>query len=66
MAEGLSINSMDLFYKCMNRKVLITPGVLFYKNAEQGNNYFRLSYSEIKKPEIEEGIRIISEILSGE
>ncbi|MBZ9687581.1 PLP-dependent aminotransferase family protein [Clostridium estertheticum] len=63
IVDGLLINSMDLFYSCKNRKVLITPGVLFYKNAEQGNNYFRLSFSEIKKPEIEEGIKIISEIL---
>ncbi|MBZ9635273.1 PLP-dependent aminotransferase family protein [Clostridium sp. FP1] len=61
--ENLKINSMDLFYSCKNKKVLITPGVLFYKNAEQGNNYFRLSFSELKKPEIEEGIKVISEIL---
>ena len=63
IADDLKINSMDLFYLCKDRKVLITPGVLFYKNAEQGNNYFRLSFSEIKKTEIEEGIKIISEIL---
>jgi DNA-binding transcriptional MocR family regulator len=63
IANGLTINSMDLFYSCMDRKVLITPGVLFYKNAQQGNNYFRLCFSEIKKPEIEQGIKIISEIL---
>ncbi|MBU3126052.1 PLP-dependent aminotransferase family protein [Clostridium tagluense] len=61
--ENLKINSMDLFYSCKNKKVLITPGVLFYKNAEQGNNYFRLSFSELKKPEIEEGIKVISKIL---
>ena len=64
IATELKTNSMELFYRCMNKKVLITPGVLFYKNAKQGNNYFRLSFSEIKKPEIEEGIKIISEILS--
>ena len=64
IATDLKINSMELFYRCMNKKVLITPGVLFYKNAKEGNNYFRLSFSEIKKPEIEEGIKIISEILS--
>ncbi|MCB2309370.1 PLP-dependent aminotransferase family protein [Clostridium estertheticum] len=63
IATDLKINSMELFYRCMNKKVLITPGVLFYKNAKEGNNYFRLSFSEIKKPEIEEGIKIISEIL---
>lgn len=65
IADKIKINSMDLFYMCKNRKVLITPGVLFYKNAEQGNNYFRLCYSEIKKSEIEEGIKIISELLIG-
>ncbi|MGH4137674.1 PLP-dependent aminotransferase family protein [Clostridium sp.] len=65
LADNLRINSMDLFYRCKNRKVLITPGVLFYKNAEQGNNYFRLSFSEIRKTEIEEGIKIIAEILCG-
>ncbi|MBU3192127.1 PLP-dependent aminotransferase family protein [Clostridium bowmanii] len=63
VADNLKINSMDLFYRCKNRKVLITPGVLFYKNAEQGNNYFRLSFSEIRKSQIEEGIKIIAEIL---
>ncbi|MBW9171062.1 PLP-dependent aminotransferase family protein [Clostridium estertheticum] len=63
MSTDLKINSMELFYRCMNKKVLITPGVLFYKNAKEGNNHFRLSFSEIKKPEIEEGIKIISEIL---
>lgn len=64
ISTSIKINSMELFYKCMNMKVLITPGVLFYKNAKEGNDYFRLSFSEIKKPEIEEGIKIISEILS--
>ncbi len=63
ISDNFKINSMDLFYSCKNRKVLITPGVLFYKNAQQGNKYFRLSFSEIKKTEIEEGIKIISEIL---
>lgn len=58
------VNSMELFYRCMNRKILITPGILFYKDAQEGNDYFRLSFSEISKPEIEEGIKIISEILS--
>jgi len=55
---------MELFCRCKNRKVLITPGILFYKDAQEGNDYFRLSFSEIRKPEIEEGIKIISEILS--
>lgn len=63
ITSDLKMNSMDLFYRCKNKKVLITPGILFYKNAEEGNNYFRLSFSEISKPEIEEGIKIISEIL---
>jgi DNA-binding transcriptional MocR family regulator len=63
ISAQVKINSMELFYHCKDRKVLITPGDLFYKNAHEGNNYFRLSFSEIKKPEIEEGIKIISEML---
>ncbi|MBK5242717.1 PLP-dependent aminotransferase family protein [Clostridium sp.] len=63
IADNLKKNSMELFYSCKNRNVLITPGVLFYKNAAEGNNYFRLSFSEISKPKIEEGIKIVSEIL---
>ncbi|MBU3180036.1 MocR-like pyridoxine biosynthesis transcription factor PdxR [Clostridium psychrophilum] len=63
VATYLKINSMELFYMCKIRKVLITPGVLFYKNAQEGNDYFRLSFSEIRKSKIEEGIKIISEIL---
>jgi DNA-binding transcriptional MocR family regulator len=65
LSANLKIDSMELFYNCKSRDVLITPGILFYKNAEEGNNYFRLSFSEIRKSEIEEGIKIISEILSG-
>ena len=64
LASDMKINSMELFYKCMNKQVLITPGVLFYKNAQEGNNYFRLSFSEIRNQEIEQGIKIISEMLS--
>ena len=63
IAADLEINSMELFYKCKNSNVLITPGILFYKNAEEGNSYFRLSFTEISKCQIEEGIKIISEIL---
>jgi len=65
IAANLKINSMELFYRCKIRNVLITPGILFYKNAQEGKDYFRLSFSEIRKPKIEEGIKIISEILSG-
>ncbi|HEY8892381.1 MAG TPA: PLP-dependent aminotransferase family protein [Clostridium sp.] len=64
IADNLKSTSMELFYRCKNMKVLLTPGVLFYKNAIEGNDYFRLSFSEIKKPEIEQGIKIISELLS--
>jgi len=64
IVDDLKINSIELFHRCLDSKVLITPGILFYKNAEEGYDYFRLSFSEIKKTEIEEGIKIISQILS--
>ena len=36
-------NSINLFYECKEKGVLITPGVLFYKNAKEGENFFKAS-----------------------
>ncbi len=55
--ENVNINSMELFNECMKNKVLITPGVLFYKNPKDGLKYFRLGFSENSIEEIELGIK---------
>ncbi|KYH35086.1 2-aminoadipate transaminase [Clostridium tepidiprofundi DSM 19306] len=56
-------DSVKLFYECRRRKVLITPGVLFYKNSSDGNKFFRLGFSQLDDNKIEEGIKIIADIL---
>ncbi|WP_315117582.1 PLP-dependent aminotransferase family protein [uncultured Clostridium sp.] len=56
------INSMDLFYKCQEQGVLITPGIIFYKNPEEGKGYFRVSFSQTDLPAIENGLQIIKNI----
>lgn len=61
--ENININSMELFHKCVKNKVLITPGVLFYKNPKEGLRYFRLGFSENSIDEIELGINKINDIL---
>lgn len=43
--------------------ILITPGVLFYKNASDGEKFFRLGFSQTKNNKIYEGILAISKIL---
>ncbi|SKA88363.1 transcriptional regulator, GntR family [Clostridium sp. USBA 49] len=58
-------NSINLFYECKEKGVLITPGVLFYKNAKEGENFFRLGFSKVNNSEIEKGLEVISDILKG-
>lgn len=65
IADHIDMDSIELFYKCRSEKVLITPGVLFYKNIEDGKRYFRLSFSEMNSGQMEIGIKKIAEILRG-
>lgn len=57
------VNCMNLFYRCKREGVLITPGIIFYKNPEEGLNYFRLGFSQVGEEEIKKGIDIIKHIL---
>lgn len=61
--EHIGMNSMELFKECMKYKVLITPGVLFYKNPKEGLRYFRIGFSENTKEEILKGIILINNVL---
>jgi DNA-binding transcriptional MocR family regulator len=54
-----------LFQKCRREKVLITPGVLFYKNYDDGLPFFRIGYSQTDKEKIKNGIEILNRILGG-
>ncbi|KAJ53667.1 DNA-binding transcriptional MocR family regulator [Clostridium tetanomorphum] len=62
LKEG-KMNCLDLFFKCKKEGVLITPGVIFYKDPEEGLNHFRLGFSQTKEKDIEKGIDIIKNIL---
>ncbi|MBC8063021.1 MAG: PLP-dependent aminotransferase family protein [Clostridiaceae bacterium] len=61
--EEIDFNCKELFFACLNKKVLITPGVIFYKNPSDGHKFFRISFSQTSTETIERGLNIISEIL---
>ena len=63
--DGILLNSMQLFNECKSSKILITPGVLFYKNASDGDKFFRLGFSQTEDDKIYKGIFAISKILEG-
>lgn len=64
--DSVDIDSINLFYECRQRDVLITPGVLFYKQAKDGEKYFRLGFSKVSNDEIIKGLNIINSILQRE
>lgn len=61
--KNSDINSMDLFYKLKSKGVYITPGVIFFNNSREGNNFFRIGISQVNKEKIKQGIEIIKENL---
>lgn len=63
ISDEININSVELFYKCKKNKVIITPGVLFYKNNNEGKRYFRLGFSVTDIDEIKKGLEIIDKLL---
>lgn len=60
------VNGIDLFYKCKNNGVLLTPGVLFYKYSKEGEQCFRLGFSQVSNEKIETGLSIINNMLKSE
>ena len=63
ISEDINMNCIELFNKCKKEKVIITPGVLFYKHSVDGEKYFRLGFSKTNNIEIEKGIGIIDKLL---
>jgi len=61
--ENVKIDSDKLFYKCKQKKVFISPGVLFYRKSEDGLRFFRIGYSQTEETKIHNGIEIINKIL---
>lgn len=61
--KNKDINSMELFYKLKEKGIYITPGVIFFNNSKEGNNFFRIGISQVNKEKIKKGIKIIKENL---
>jgi len=59
LPEGVS--SGELFDRCKERKVLITPGTVFIKGTE-GEGHIRISFAGAGLEQITEGIAIIGQV----
>lgn len=66
LSENIAIDSMTLFYKCKEKKLLLTPAVIFHKQYRDGEKYFRLGFSKASNTEIIAGVNIIKEIIKSE
>ncbi|PAB59199.1 MocR-like pyridoxine biosynthesis transcription factor PdxR [Anaeromicrobium sediminis] len=62
LPEGL--NSDDIYDKAVKKNVLIIPGNIFFPIVNE-NSYFRLSIAAVYPEQIEEGIRILANIIKG-
>ena len=61
--DNINMDSKELFLKCRKKGVIITPGVMFFKNEIEGIKYFRVGYSQTNLEKIKEGIDIIREVM---
>ncbi|WP_420536052.1 MocR-like pyridoxine biosynthesis transcription factor PdxR [Clostridium luticellarii] len=61
--ENIQIDSISLFREAIGRGVLITPGSLYYKNPLEGKRYFKIGFSHVNKEDIENGIKILNELM---
>jgi len=62
--DSYSIDSVQLYRRAKAKKVLIAPGMLFYKNPMDGKKFFRVGFSKTDDSQIEKGIEILSDIIS--
>ncbi|MGG7058484.1 PLP-dependent aminotransferase family protein [Clostridium nigeriense] len=58
-----NITSKELFYKLKKKNVYITPGIIFFKDSLSEDYHFRISFSQVSKGKIIEGIELIKEEL---
>lgn len=56
------VTSEELFQRCRERKVLITPGTVFIKSRE-GEKHIRISFAGAGPEQITEGICIIGQVM---
>ena len=61
--KNKDIKSKELFYKLKEKGVYITPGTIFYRGLNFGEEYFKVGFSQVNEEEIIRGINIIKEEL---
>lgn len=61
--KNKTITSKELFYRLKNKNVYITPGVIFFTDSNDGDYFFRISFSQVSKEKIIKGISLIKEEL---
>lgn len=61
--KNKDIKSKELFYKLKEKGVYITPGTIFYRGLNFGEEYFKIGFSQVNEEEIIRGINIIKEEL---
>lgn len=59
-----NLNCQRLFEQAKKQGVVIEPGDMFYVGRNPKLNYFRLGYSSITEDKIDEGVRILSELIN--
>ena len=62
--KNKDIKSKELFYKLKTKNVYITPGTLFYRGLNLGEEYFKIGFSQVNEDEILRGISTIKEELA--
>lgn len=59
-----NLDAEDLAQQALLKGVVLEPGQVYFNDREKGRNYFRLGFSSIATHRIEEGLKIISELLT--
>ena len=62
--KEVNIDAKELFYKLIEKKIIITPGILYYHNPKGGKKSFKIGFSEIDYEKIEKGISSIERVLA--
>jgi DNA-binding transcriptional MocR family regulator len=65
LSDNVTIDSKELFYRCRDRGVLITPGVIFHRSIKDGIRHFRLGFSKANNKQILQGLNVIKDIIEG-
>jgi 2-aminoadipate transaminase len=60
------LNTLELFYKSIEKKVAFVPGEVFYPEGFRKNNAMRINFSFPTKEQIVEGVKRLGEVVAEE